>query len=43
MTSIMHIPMFSADGTFMLPEHFSIEPASPSIWKKMPHSPKIAK
>ena len=37
------MPMFSADGIFMLPEHFSIDPASPSIWKKMPQKPMMAK
>ena len=37
------MPIFSIDGIFMLPEHFSIDPASPSIWKKMPLSPKMAK
>ena len=28
--------MLSADGMRILPEHFSMEPASPSIWKKKP-------
>ena len=35
--------MFRTEGIFMLPEHFSIEPANPSIWKKMPATPKMAK
>ena len=37
------MPMFSIEGIFMLPEHFSIDPARPSIWKKMPLKPKMAK
>ena len=37
------MPMFRMEGIFMLPEHFSMEPASPSIWKKMPQSPMMAK
>ena len=37
------MPMLRMEGIFMLPEHFSIEPANPSIWKKMPQRPMMAK
>ena len=37
------MPMFNIEGIFIFPEHFSIEPARPSIWKKMPHAQKMAK
>ena len=35
--------MFSIEGIFILPEHFNMEPAKPSIWKKMPQPLKMAK
>ncbi len=38
-----HMPMFSMLGIFILPEHFSIEPARPSIWKNRPKAPNTAK
>ena len=38
-----HIQILSIDGIFILPEHFSIEPANPDIWKKMPAIPMIEK
>ena len=38
-----HIPMLSIDGTFMLPELFSIEPARPDIWKNRPQMPMSRK
>ena len=37
------MPILSIEGIFMLPEHLSIEPASPSIWKKMPQTPMTMK
>ena len=43
MTSMMHMPMLRMLGIFMLPEHFSMEPARPSIWKKMPQMPMSMK
>ena len=35
--------MFSMEGIFMLPEHFSMDPARPSIWKKIPQMPMMRK
>ena len=37
------MPIFRTLGIFILPEHFNIEPANPSIWKKIPKTPKMAK
>ena len=37
------MPMLRTDGTFMLPEHFSMDPARLSSWKKMPKTPMTAK